>query len=83
MHKNNNARKRTFAGELYKATMPRFEARGFQRAGQAHASPLLPAERRARVNAARNSQLFVKEIVPDCARSEGGSGRDRLAGAAL
>lgn len=43
---------------------PRFEARGFQRAGRAAGNPALPAARRAAVNAARNSQLFVKELAP-------------------
>lgn len=61
-----------------------FEARGFARAGPAHASPLLPAARRAAVNAARASQLFVKEVAPAGAggRPRGAFGRDSLAGTA-
>ena len=41
-----------------------FVQRDFLPAGAAAASALLPEARRARVNAARNSQLYVKEIVP-------------------
>lgn len=39
-----------------------FEQRGFAPAGAAHASALLPEERRARVDASRNSQLYSKEL---------------------
>ena len=61
----------------------RFEARGFRRAGLAHESVLVPRERRAQINAARNSQLFVKEVGAEGAgaRHAGAAGRDRLAGA--
>lgn len=61
----------------------RFEARGFQRAGLAHESVLVPRERREQINAARNSQLFVKEVGAEGggARHAGAAGRDRLAGA--
>jgi hypothetical protein len=38
--------------------------RDFALAGPAATSELLPADRRARVNAARNSQLYVKDILP-------------------
>ena len=37
-----------------------FQQRGFAPAGVAHASELLPDERRARVDASRNSQLYSK-----------------------
>lgn len=61
----------------------RFEARGFRRAGLAHESVLVPRERREQINAARNSQLFVKEVGAEGAgaRPAGAPGRDRLAGA--
>lgn len=39
-----------------------FEQRGFKPAGAAHASRLLPEARRAKVNAARNSQLYAKDL---------------------
>jgi amino-acid N-acetyltransferase len=39
-----------------------FEQRGFQPAGPAHASVLLPAPRRRRVDPARNSQLYAKSL---------------------
>ncbi|KAK9836948.1 hypothetical protein WJX81_002033 [Elliptochloris bilobata] len=60
-----------------------FEARGFRSAGLAHESPLLPAERRERVNAARNSQLFVKDVgLDEVGSGPSSAGHDRLAGAA-
>ncbi|KAL4423548.1 hypothetical protein ABPG77_006571 [Micractinium sp. CCAP 211/92] len=39
-----------------------FEQRGFKPAGAAHLSALLPEDRRARVDPARNSQLFSKRL---------------------
>jgi amino-acid N-acetyltransferase len=39
-----------------------FEQRGFRHAGAAHASELLPEGRRARVDPARNSQLYSKDL---------------------
>lgn len=39
-----------------------FEQRGFRHAGPAHESAILPDKRRAKVNPARNSQLYVKEV---------------------
>eukprot|EP00887_Chlorella_sp_A99_P006828 scaffold2.g6828.t1 len=39
-----------------------FQQRGFAAAGPAHSSPLLPAARRDRIDAARNSQLYSKEL---------------------
>ncbi|KAI8462509.1 MAG: N-acetylglutamate synthase [Monoraphidium minutum] len=41
-----------------------FMQRDFQHCGPAAGSALLPESRRKRVNAARNSQLYVKEILP-------------------
>jgi amino-acid N-acetyltransferase len=41
-----------------------FMARDFRLAGPAWSSELLPADRRARVDPSRNSQLYVKELVP-------------------
>ncbi|KIY91548.1 hypothetical protein MNEG_16416 [Monoraphidium neglectum] len=41
-----------------------FMQRDFRLAGPAAGSELLPEARRRRVNAARNSQLYVKEILP-------------------
>jgi amino-acid N-acetyltransferase len=40
-----------------------FTQRDFKPAGPAWCSELLPAARRARINPARNSQLYVKPIV--------------------
>ena len=40
-----------------------FEQRGFTHAGQAHASALLPEDRRAKVDATRNSQLYTKTLT--------------------
>ncbi|KAK9824282.1 hypothetical protein WJX72_009159 [[Myrmecia] bisecta] len=40
-----------------------FEQRDFEPAGPAHLSALLPEERRARIDPARNSQLYFKNIV--------------------
>lgn len=42
-----------------------FQQRGFVAAGPAHASNLLPPERRSRVNALRNSQLYYKSLMDD------------------
>lgn len=43
-----------------------FEQRDFKWVGPAYASVLLPESRRARVNPARNSQLYVKDMeAPD------------------
>ena len=39
-----------------------FEQRDFVFSGQAFTSLLLPAARRAKINPARNSQLYVKEL---------------------
>lgn len=39
-----------------------FEQRGFRPAGPAHASSLLPEMRRAKIDPARNSQLFAKDL---------------------
>ncbi|GAB4815046.1 hypothetical protein N2152v2_002092 [Parachlorella kessleri] len=39
-----------------------FEQRGFRPAGPAHASQLLPDSRRGKIDPARNSQLFVKDL---------------------
>lgn len=39
-----------------------FEQRGFKPAGKAHESELLPADRRNRVNPARNSHLYTKVL---------------------
>jgi amino-acid N-acetyltransferase len=39
-----------------------FEQRGFKPEGAAHASELLPDARRAKVDAARNSRLFSKDL---------------------
>jgi amino-acid N-acetyltransferase len=39
-----------------------FEQRGFAPAGPAHLSPMLPEARRARVDSARNSQLYTKDL---------------------
>lgn len=41
-----------------------FQQRDFVLAGPAWCSDLLPVSRRSRINPARNSQLYVKEIVP-------------------
>jgi amino-acid N-acetyltransferase len=43
---------------------PQLPQRDFRLAGPAAGSELLPEARRRRVNAARNSQLYVKEILP-------------------
>jgi amino-acid N-acetyltransferase len=40
-----------------------FEQRDFACAGVAHESDLLPAERRAAVDPARNSKLYVKTLL--------------------
>jgi amino-acid N-acetyltransferase len=40
-----------------------FEQRGFVWAGQAHASDLLPEERRKKVDPSRNSQLYTKTTI--------------------
>ena len=39
-----------------------FEQRDFEFSGPAFSSKLLPESRRAQINAARNSQLYVKEL---------------------
>lgn len=44
-----------------------FEQRGFQHAGPAHLSGLLPEPRRAKIDPARNSKLFTKEIASEVA----------------
>jgi hypothetical protein len=41
-----------------------FMQRDFRLAGPAWCSELLPSARRERINPARNSQLYVKELVP-------------------
>eukprot|EP00882_Tetradesmus_deserticola_P024823 GHRQ01027151.1.p1 GENE.GHRQ01027151.1~~GHRQ01027151.1.p1 ORF type:complete len:122 (+),score=60.60 GHRQ01027151.1:269-634(+) len=41
-----------------------FNQRDFRLAGPAWCSELLPSERRQRINPARNSQLYVKELAP-------------------
>lgn len=40
-----------------------FQQRGFRHDGPAHVSEHLPEARRRRVDAARNSQLYVKELA--------------------
>jgi hypothetical protein len=40
-----------------------FEQRGFRAAGPAHTSALLPEARRAKVDPARNSQLYAKNLM--------------------
>lgn len=39
-----------------------FEQRGFKCAGAAHTSDVLPESRRVKINPARNSQLYVKNL---------------------
>ena len=41
-----------------------FMQRDFRLAGPAWSSELLPSDRRGRINPARNSQLYVKELEP-------------------
>lgn len=41
-----------------------FMQRDFKHVGPAWCSELLPSQRRSRINPARNSQLYVKQIVP-------------------
>jgi amino-acid N-acetyltransferase len=41
-----------------------FMQRDFRLAGPAWCSELLPSARRERINPARNSQLYVKELAP-------------------
>lgn len=41
-----------------------FMQRDFKHTGPAWCSDLLPAQRRAKINPARNSQLYVKQLVP-------------------
>ena len=40
----------------------RFEQRDFKHSGPAYLSTLIPESRRAKINAARNSQLYVKVL---------------------
>lgn len=42
-----------------------FLQRGFSPAGPAHSSSVLPANRRGRINPARNSQLYVKSLADE------------------
>jgi len=41
-----------------------FQARDFRLAGAAHSCQVLPADRRARVDPKRNSQLYIKKLEP-------------------
>ncbi len=42
-----------------------FQQRGFRHGGPAHCSEYLPETRRRKVDAGRNSQLYVKELQED------------------
>ncbi|KAK9798610.1 hypothetical protein WJX73_008974 [Symbiochloris irregularis] len=49
-----------------------FQDRGYRCEGLAHASQLLPASRRSKVNAARNSLLYVKDLEVEDPTAEAG-----------